>query len=361
MSNKAFIPKKKLNPIPAGSFSWKAPSNIALIKYWGKHELQLPKNPSLSFTLSNCATKTVLNFKPKENKSSSFDFEVLFDQKPAESFRPKIQLFFEHIADYLPFINDYEFTITTENTFPHSSGIASSASGMAALALCLMQMEAEMNPKISEAYFYQKTGFLARLGSGSAARSIAGPVMTWGKHSAIAESSDEFATANPFQLHSNFKDYQDTILLVDKGQKQVSSSLGHSLMDGHPFAENRFQQANTNLEKLIKILKAGNLTEFVNLVESEALTLHAMMMSSSPYFILIKPPTLEVIQKVWQFRQDNNSHLCFTLDAGANVHLLYPKNESEKVLSFIKTELAKFCTNGEFILDHIGNGSKRLS
>jgi diphosphomevalonate decarboxylase len=96
-----------------------------------------------------------------------------------------------------------------------------------------------------------------------------------------------------------FQNYQDTILLVDKGEKQVSSTLGHDLMHNHPYAERRFAQAHENLDTLISIFKSGNLDEFIKIVESEALTLHAMMMTSMPYFILMKPNTLEIINAIW--------------------------------------------------------------
>ena len=85
-----------------------------------------------------------------------------------------------------------------------------------------------------------------------------------------------------------------------------------------------------------------------------------MMMTSVPYYILMKPNTLEIINRIWQFRKENGSHLCFTLDAGANVHVLYPENESSIVVPFIKSELAKFCKNGSFIEDRVGLGASQV-
>ncbi len=161
----------------------------------------------------------------------------------------------------------------------------------------------------------------------------------------------------PFEVHENFKNYQDTILLVDKGEKQVSSTVGHDLMHNHPFAAERFKQANENLSKLIPILKNGDLSEFIKIVENEALSLHAMMLTSMPYFILMKPNTLEIINRIWTFRARTNSNICFTLDAGANVHVLYPLLEKETVSIFIKQELIQFCKNGECIEDQVGFGA----
>lgn len=350
------ISKETNKILPKGSFSCQAPSNIALIKYWGKYGVQLPKNPSLSFTLSQCTTKTELRYFPKSTQNENFEFDIIFEGQKAPDFKPKIQTFFERIVDYVPFIKDYQFEIDTSNTFPHSSGIASSASGMAALAHGIVQMEKALDPELTTQYFNNKTSFLARLGSGSAARSTQGPVMIWGENSAVEGSSNNYAILPPFSIHPKFNNYQDSILIVDKDQKQVSSTVGHNLMQNHPFAENRFEQANANLLKMTEILKSGDLDGFVNLVESEALTLHAMMLTSQPYFILIKPNTLHIIENVWRYRQENDSHLCFTLDAGANVHLLYPEEEKEKVLAFLKNQLSKYCEQGKFIADHTGMG-----
>ena len=353
---KDFIPSNYTHTVESGSFQWSAPSNIALVKYWGKKDNQIPANPSVSFTLNNCKTITKLTFAKKE-KQDTFSFDLLFEGKPKEDFKPKIQKFLERIEIYLPFLKDYHFTIDTENTFPHSSGIASSASGMAALALNLMRLEKELNPEMTEEYFFQKASMLARLGSGSACRSVKGQVVVWGNHKNIKGSSDLFGIEFPYAIHDNFKNFQDTILLVDKGEKQVSSTVGHDLMHDHPFAERRFAQAHENLDSLKAIFANGNLEEFIQIVESEALTLHAMMMTSMPYFILMKPNTLEIINAIWKFRNDTKIAVCFTLDAGANVHVLYPNKDKEIVLQFIQSELVGYCQNGQYICDQIGTGA----
>ena len=358
MSEKDFIAHHQAS-IESGNFQWSAPSNIALVKYWGKKEKQIPANPSISFTLNNCKTITKLAFVKKDNKDN-FSFDLLFEGQPKEDFKPKIQKFFERIDTYCPYLKEYHFTIDTENTFPHSSGIASSASGMAALSMNIMSLEKALNPTMSDAYFYQKASFLARLGSGSACRSIKGSVVVWGNHAEIEDSSDLFGVEFPSPIHENFSNYQDTILLVDKGEKQVSSTVGHDLMHNHPFSEQRFAQAHQNLSALKAILETGNLEAFIKITESEALTLHAMMMTSMPYFILMKPNTLEIINRIWKYRNTTHIPVCFTLDAGANVHVLYPENVRESVLQFIKDELLGYCQNGQYICDAIGTGAIKI-
>lgn len=358
LSEKDFIANLTAT-IENGNFQWSAPSNIALVKYWGKKEHQIPANPSISFTLNDCKTITKLAFARKED-NNVFSFDLLFESKPKEDFKPKIEKFLERIDVYCPYLKQYHLTIDTENTFPHSSGIASSASGMAALSMNIMSLEKVLNPTMTEDYFYQKASFLARLGSGSACRSIKGRVVVWGNHTEIEGSSDLFGVAFPSKIHENFKNFQDTILLVDKGEKEVSSTIGHDLMHNHPFAAQRFAQAHQNLSAVKTILETGNLKEFIKIVESEALTLHAMMMTSLPYFILMKPNTLEIINKIWKFRNETNIPVCFTLDAGANVHVLYPENVREAVLQFIKGELVGYCQNGQYICDSIGTGAHTI-
>ncbi|MDY2587342.1 diphosphomevalonate/mevalonate 3,5-bisphosphate decarboxylase family protein [Winogradskyella aquimaris] len=358
MVEQDFILTSYNNAIDSGKVKWSSPSNIALVKYWGKREHQIPENPSISFTLSNCKTVTEVTFTKKE--SDSYSFEVYFEGEKNEAFKPKIQTFFERIEVYVPFIKDYHFKIETSNTFPHSSGIASSASGMSAIALCLMSVEEKLTEiMMSKDYFNKKASFLARLGSGSACRSIEGELVVWGQNKST-ESSDLYGIKFDGEVHPNFKNYQDTILLVDKGEKQVSSTVGHQLMYGHPFAHQRFEQAHENLANLKAILASGDQKAFINIIESEALTLHAMMMTSMPYFILMKPNTLQIINKIWNYRNENDSNICFTLDAGANVHVLYPEIEKESVLEFIKNDLAAYCQNGHFITDHAGNGAELI-
>jgi len=360
MLEKDFLPSKEFDYPTSGRMGWKAPSNIALVKYWGKMPNQIPANPSVSFTLDACATRTSLEFEKLDTPSNSFSFDFLFEGRPKADFKPKMTTFLDRILPYLPFLKDYHFKIDSSNSFPHSSGIASSASGMAALALCLLEIEKRANDQMNDNAFHQKASFLARLGSGSACRSIKGNMVQWGKTASIDNSSDLYGIEYPFDVHANFKNYHDTILLVHKGQKTVSSTVGHGLMKGHPYAAKRFEQAHENLEKLQNVFKNGDLDRFMAIVESEALTLHAMMMASEPYFILMMPNTLEVINRIWRFRKETKTPICFTLDAGANVHVLYPESEKEKCIQFIQDELVAYCENGHYICDRMGQGAKRF-
>jgi diphosphomevalonate decarboxylase len=284
-------------------------------------------NPSISFTLNKSKTITEAVLNPLKERAEQVKFNFYLEGKHTPSFEPKIKRFFDLIKPYAPYIYDYEWDFYSQNTFPHSSGIASSASGFAALAKIIIALEKKLSNKHqSEEYYLKKTSFLARLGSGSASRSVAHPVMIWGKHPDIPDTSDFYAVLPKFDLHPVFKDYQDTIILVEKGQKKVSSSAGHDLMTNHPFKDIRKQQAFDRTLQMTNILQTGDLEQFINLVEAEALSLHALMMTSDPNYLLMQPDTLKIIKAIQELREEHNIPVCFTLDAGANVHMLYPES-----------------------------------
>ncbi|RMZ59534.1 diphosphomevalonate decarboxylase [Chryseobacterium nematophagum] len=339
MTTQEFQGKENYN-ISSQTVASSCPSNIALIKYWGKYEDQIPANPSISYTLHNCKTNTSMEFLAHE----PFSVQTFLTGIEEAKFAEKIEKFFKNIEKYLPWILKGKYIIKTENTFPHSSGIASSASGFGAIAKCLMELEVIFTGEKSETEWVKKVSFLARLGSGSACRSVYNGMVVWGECDEVEGSSDLFAIQYPSsEIHQVFKDFNDWVLLIHEGQKSVSSTVGHGLMKTNPYAERRFQEAKENFVPLKEILKKGDLAGFIKLVEHEALTLHAMMMMSDPAFILMKTGTLEVINKIWDFRKETNLPLFFTLDAGANVHLLFPNNgEEEKIKSFIETELLQY-------------------
>lgn len=326
------------------------PSNIALIKYWGKYANQIPANPSISYTLNHCNTQTSMEFFANE----PFSVKTFLAGKEEVKFAEKIEKYFKNIEQYLPWILKGKFIIKTENTFPHSSGIASSASGFGAIASCLIELDNLFGTENQEPrHKTKKASFLARLGSGSACRSLYNGLVVWGKTNEVEGSSDLYAVKYPdSEIHPIFKNFNDWVLLIHEGQKTVSSTVGHGLMNTNPYAERRFQEARENFIPLKEILKTGNLEKFITLVEHEALTLHAMMMMSEPAFILMKTGTLEVINKLWKFREETGNPLFFTLDAGANVHLFFPENESsDAIKNFIETELLPHTQKGGIVKD----------
>ncbi|WP_315054763.1 diphosphomevalonate decarboxylase [Chryseobacterium indoltheticum] len=348
MTTQEFLGKENFN-IQSTTVSESCPSNIALIKYWGKYKDQIPANPSISFTLNHCKTNTEMEFVANE----SFSVQTFLSGNEEVKFAEKIEKYFKNIEQYLPWILQGKYIIRTENTFPHSSGIASSASGFGAIAKCLMKLDESFFGKKSDEESLTKASFLARLGSGSACRSLYNGLVVWGETDQVNGSSDLFAVQYPnTEIHDIFKDFNDWVLLIHEGVKSVSSTVGHGLMNTNPYAERRFQEARENFVPMKEILKSGDMQRFIKLVEHEALTLHAMMMMSDPAFILMKTGTLEVINKIWDFRRETDLPLFFTLDAGANVHLLFPNDGSEeKIKTFIEAELLQHTQKNGVVKD----------
>jgi len=350
---------KDTNKDCLGEVAWRSPSNIALVKYWGKKGIQIPANPSISFSLSKSCTETRLGFREAKGKDFSVKFSLDGIQQP--DFEKKIFTYFKSLTKIFPFIEQLDFEIQSKNTFPHSAGIASSASGMSALALALCDIERHcFNRLENEEDFFKKASFVARLGSGSAARSTYGGWVVWGEMQGMEGSSDLYAIPIKNHIHTDFLNYQDTILLVETGKKKVSSRVGHGLMNSNPFSKERFLQAHQNAKHLAKILKTGDIEAFINLSELEALTLHAMMMTSQPSFILMKPQTIHIIEEVRAYRRETGIPVCFTLDAGPNIHLLYPKSFKKKVAEFVENELKPYLNENGFIEDEMGPGPRKL-
>lgn len=347
--------------VTPGAIRWRSPSNIALVKYWGKHGEQLPRNPSVSFTLDGAATDTTLSYTVREHVGDGVDVVLYLDGEPNEGFTARTKSFLEKLLPIYPFLKQLSLKIKTTNSFPHSAGIASSASGMSALALCLVSLEEELfEPFKSRAEFNAKASYLSRLGSGSACRSVYGGAAVWGALVGLQGSSDEFAVSVADSLHTVFQDYHDDILLISKSEKSVSSRAGHGLMEGNPYATARYAQATRRTDEMLTVLQNGDVERFGEILESEALTLHALMMSSHPPYILIRPNTLAVIERIHQFRSDTGLPLYFTLDAGPNLHLLYPNRIATEAKKFIREQLLYFCEDKMYLADRVGKGPERL-
>ncbi|MBK7172378.1 MAG: diphosphomevalonate decarboxylase [Bacteroidales bacterium] len=335
------------------SAHWQSPSNIALVKYWGKTGLQLPVNPSLSMTLSKAFTETTLTVFPLENKSER-SVKVYVDQVLNPGFEERISGFLDSISDIFPFIPEVSFKIDTRNTFPHSAGIASSASGFSALALCLCTLQEQLSGTAIPD-FQAVASHVSRLGSGSACRSIYGGFTLWGNTPYLTGSDDRFAIPVN-NIHPDFNTLRDAILIVGSGEKKVSSSAGHSRMENHPFAKARIIQAQNNIGKLLKAMEVGDIDTFISVTEQEALTLHALMMTSSPGFILMNPESVRIINRIQEFRSISKLNICFTLDAGPNIHLIFFEKDREQVHRLIVEDLLQNDKQNNWIDDAIGTG-----
>ncbi len=336
--------------------SWQSPSNIALVKYWGKVPVQVPANPSISFTLKKSLTTMEVEAEKKLPGKISVDF--YFEGELNEKFKNKIVKFLTGQTTRFPWLLDFHLTMKSTNTFPHSSGIASSASSMSALNLCLLSLDEKIKGEnFRPEDFYKEASDLSRQASGSAGRSVYPYLATWGEIDSLVGSSNFFASpVDKKDIHPLFHNYCDSILIVDGAEKSVSSRAGHALMDTHPFKEQRFIRARQNLSRLLIAMKDGDMETFIEVVEEEALMLHALMMTSTPSYILLKPMSLHLIEKIREMRARTKIPVCFTIDAGPNIHLLYPAGYKKDVESWLNSEFKDL----KIIHDEVGDGPGNL-
>lgn len=344
----------------SGRTVWRSPSNIALVKYWGKTGFQLPGNPSVSMTLTNSYTETAIEYSQKAD-SEKPSFKFLFHGEQNILFEKRTGMFLDIAIKELPALRHLHLIIESSNSFPHSAGIASSASSISSLALCLCHINQLVSGILEdEELFYRKASHLARLGSGSASRSVYGGWVLWGETSGISDSSNDYAIPISNYANKVFNTYYDAILIVNSGIKQISSNEGHKQMESNPFKEVKFMTGRQNVIELIDAIKSGKEKIFRYIAEYEAMSLHAMFLTSNPYFVLIKPETLQIIDSLNKFRNQSGLEFCFTLDAGPNIHLLYSESIREKMIAFIRSDLIPFCENGMWIDDRIGKGPELI-
>ena len=339
-----------LNENPAAA--WQSPSNIALVKYWGKKDGQHPVNPSLSMTLTRAFTRTQVNARAGDPGKGL----VTVNGDPGHPFISRMQQLVQWMSGELPALLNYTFTAVTENSFPHSTGIASSASGISAFTLCMLEIASKIvNSAFDPGEFMKTASCIARTGSGSAGRSLYGGYSVWGQSSAVTGSSDDFAVPVTQGIHPEMMHLKDAILVISSDRKSLPSSRGHQAMEGHPFSAGRILQANQNLENALQALSRNDLEKLGTVSECEALTLHALIMSSNPGTVLMKPGTVEAICRVREARK-TGLPVFFTLDAGASVHVIYPGHAAPEVEKFIAEALQPLCENGRVIYDLCGAG-----
>ena len=335
----------------AQKITCRVPSNIAFVKYWGKRDRQIPMNPSLSMTLSKCYTEMEVSYTVHEEASEKSVASFSFEGGKNELFEKKIEKYLSSVTDIYPLAEKITLDIKSKNTFPHSAGIASSASAMGALAFVLTHIEKETGQLNQD--FDQRASELARLASGSACRSLFPAYASWG-HNAITDTGSNHFADPVLEVHDHFKNVCDSVLIVSRDIKTVSSSAGHALMNGHPYREGRISQSLEHYRIISNAIKLGDWDSFGEVLENEALSLHGLMMSSTPSYILLTPASIELIDMIRAARLEHNLKMYFTIDAGPNIHLIYPKSDEIKVKEFIDSKLSPICE--DIIHDEVGSG-----
>jgi len=294
-----------------------APSNIAFIKYWGRKKdpkLRLPENGSISMNLSNLSTTTTVEF----NKNLINDSVMINGKKESiENNRALKQI--DRIRELAKI--DTKVKIVTENNFPTGTGLSSSASGFAALTVAGVSAA---GLDFSE----KELSILARQGSGSACRSIPDGFVEW-------LDGDTSETSYAVSLYSgDYWDIVDVVAVTSTQEKDVPSSVGHTLAQSSPFFPMR---KNNMAEKIIlckKYLEEKDFRKLGELTEAEALELHAIYLTSNPSLLYLLPATLRMMHAVKKWRKDGLS-VYFTLNTGQDIHLICEKKNAEKVASLV--------------------------
>jgi len=322
----------------------RAPANIALIKYWGKQneELRLPLNSSISINLSNCHTITTVKFSPKY-KQELVEIRDYSSSERSESrshwtssglssrqARTVIHVNFKEerrVVGHLERIRKLakihlKAKVVSKNSFPSSAGIAASASGFAALTLAATKAA---GLSLSE----KELSILARLGSGSACRSIPDGFVEW-QQAKTSQESYAYSLCPP-----DYWDLRDIIAIVQKQEKKISSTKGMEKVFTSPFLKARLKEMKNKIEKIKKALKEKDFRLLGEVTEEEAINIHCVMMTQKPPLFYWSELTIKIIKAVCQWRE-KGLPIYFTIDAGSNVHLICQAKDEKEVVKKLK-------------------------
>ena len=290
-----------------------ASPNIAFIKYWGNRDekLRLPANPSLSMNLAGLETRTTVEFVA----GLAGDEIVIGGEAQTGNAKERVSTHLDYLRA-LAGIN-LRARVESRNNFPAGAGLASSASAFAALTLA---GAAAAGLALSE----RELSALARLGSGSAARSIPAGFVEWQAGEAHDESF-AFSIAPPDHWA-----LADVVAVISRAHKAVGSTGGHALAGTSPLQAARVATASERLRRCREALLSRNFYEFAAVVEADSNIMHAVMMTSTPPLYYWEPLTLTLMQSVRQWRAAGIL-VCFTIDAGPNVHCLCPAEAAPEV------------------------------
>lgn len=306
--------------MPRAKATYRVGSNIAFIKYWGVADvsLNLPLTNSISMTLADAHTTTTVAW---DQRGQLREDEITLDDKrlsPAAA---------ERLIRHLDRIReiagvDHRAQVCSRNNFPMASGIASSASGFAALTVAAWAaLGLEIDPTQLSA--------IARRGSGSASRSLFGGFVEWERG-----SDDATSVAHPLYPAEHWHLY-DLVAVVSGAAKAVSSEAGHRLVDTSPLLAGRLASVPVQLEGVRQAIAERNLAQLGPLIEQDALAMHAVMMTSQPSLLYWQPGTLEILHAVRRWRADGLA-VYFTIDAGPNVHLICEPQTVDTVAQLLR-------------------------
>jgi len=312
-----------------------APSNIAFTKYWGRknEKLRLPENGSISMSLSNLLTTTTVEFSDKYKRD-----QVVIDGK---EIKEEVERTIKHLDRIRKLANiPYKANVVSQNNFPSGTGLSSSSSGFAALTLAATSA-AGLNLSAKE------LSILARTASGAACRSIPGGFVEW----MDGNTSDTSFAKTIFS--KNHWAIADMVAVVSEHKKEVPTSEGHMGAQSSPFIKLRLSHMKKKNNLAKKLIKSKNFKEFGELIESEALELHAIMITQTPHLIYWTPGTLRIMKLVSRWRAEGLP-VYFTINTGQDIHLIVEQKNIDKV----KTKLKKLDFVKNIIVNYPGEGAR---
>lgn len=296
----------------------KAPANIAFIKFWGKKDskLNLPFSNTLSVSLDNIFTVTTVEFSKDLKKDQ---IKIDGETKLTESAR-----LINHLDNIRKLAKSKLYAkVVSKNNFPNSSGLASSASGFAALSLAgTKSLGFDLNEK--------ELSTLARLGSGSASRSIPGGFVEWRKGK-DHKSSYAYSIFPP-----DYWDLSAIIVMITSKKKDVSTTKGHGITTSSPFFNLRIRNLGKRVREMKQAIKDKNIEKFGSILEQECLEFVSMSLTANPYIIYWEPATIRVIKLCKKLR-DQGLTPYFTMDAGPQPVIYCLKKDAKKIAGKLNT------------------------
>ncbi len=317
----------------------RAHPNIAFIKYWGNRDdnLRLPSNPSLSMNLAGVYTQTTVEW-TDDLTSDSLDIN---GEPAAEEARMRGSNHLDRVRSRLNMTT--RARVQSENNFPMGAGIASSAAAFAALTVAAV---AAADVQLSE----RELSTIARMGSGSASRSVPGGFVEWFAADTHEESyAQSFAAPDHWDLH-------DVIAVVSTEHKKTGSQAGHRTAFTSDLQPARVAGAQARFDVCRQALLDRDFSSLATVVEEDSNLMHAVMMTSRPPLFYWQPTSLEIMHLVPEWRREG-LNVCYTLDAGPNVHCLCTADAAEEV----RNRLQNLSEVGEVRMTSPGGAAEIIS
>lgn len=320
-----------------------APSNLAFVKYWGARDLEraVPRHPSVSMTLSRCRSRCTARTRPGgEDEVLRADGDGELESAPEDFARPVLR-HVERLRERAG--GGPSLRVATRNNFPTGAGLASSASGFAALTMACVRVF-ELRPSPEELSVWARTS-----GSGSAARSIPGGFVEWpsSRDGDLEGPARQLAPAEHWDL-------RNVVALVDPGEKDVSSREGHRRAESSPHYRRRLQLVPGRLDEVRSAIRERDLGRLGPVLETEAVELHLVAMSSRPPVFYWSPGTVRVMEEVRSLRSGEGVDAFYTIDAGPNVHVVCAPEDEERVAE----RLRQLRPVRDVLRDRVGDGPR---